>query len=61
MIAYFVGMAKIGVTKTAILGMIEPLVGVLLSLWILGESLTLIQCLGACLIFFGSILLFIKH
>lgn len=61
MIAYFLGMSKIGVTKTAILGMIEPLVGVLLSLWILGESLTLIQCLGACLIFFGSILLFIKH
>lgn len=60
MMAYFLGMPKLGVTKTAILGMIEPLVAVLLSLLILGESLNLWQWGGAFLIIFGSLLLFIK-
>ncbi len=61
MMAYFLGMPKISVTKTSILGMIEPLVGVLLSLWILDESLSLLQYSGAFLILFGSIILFLKR
>lgn len=60
MMAYFLGMSKLGVTKTAILGMIEPLVAILLSLIILDERLNLWQWSGAILIVFGSLLLFIK-
>lgn len=61
MIAYFLGMPKIGVTKTSILGMTEPLVGVFLSLWLLDESLSALQYMGAFLILFGSVLLFIRR
>lgn len=61
MLAYFLGMPKIGIAKTAILGMIEPLVAVVLSLWILGESLSALQYFGAFLILFGSLLLCIRH
>lgn len=61
MMAYFLGMPRINVTKTAILGMIEPLVGVLLSLWLLGENLNLLQYFGGFLILFGSLVLFIKR
>ncbi|CAM2833681.1 DMT family transporter [Helicobacter burdigaliensis] len=60
MMAYFLGISKLGVTKTAILGMIEPLVAVLLSLIILKESLNLWQWSGAFLIIFGTLILFIK-
>ena len=61
MLAYFLGMPKIGITKTEILGMIEPLVAVVLSLWILGENLSALQYFGAFLILFGSLLLCIRH
>ncbi|MBX7491471.1 DMT family transporter [Helicobacter sp. Faydin-H64] len=61
MVAYYLGMPKIGITKTAILGMIEPLVAVVLSIWILGDTLSALQYFGAFLIIFGSILLCIRR
>ncbi|TLD79880.1 DMT family transporter [Helicobacter sp. MIT 11-5569] len=61
MVAYYLGMPKIGITKTAILGMIEPLVAVILSIWILGESLSSLQYFGAFLILFGSFLLCLRR
>nr|WP_248613366.1 DMT family transporter [Helicobacter winghamensis] len=61
MVAYYLGMPKIGITKTAILGMIEPLVAVVLSIWILGDSLSALQYFGAFLIIFGSILLCLRR
>lgn len=60
MVAYYLGMPKIGITKTAILGMIEPLVAVMLSICILGESLSILQYTGAFLIILGSLLLCVK-
>lgn len=60
MVAYYLGMPRIGITKTAILGMIEPLVALTLSICILGESLSVLQYVGAFLIILGSLLLCVK-
>lgn len=61
MVAYYLGMPKIGITRTAILGMIEPLVAIILSIWILGDNLSILQYFGASLIIFGSILLLLRR
>jgi len=47
---YFSSLKELPGQKAAILSYIDPLVAVLISVTVLGESMTLMQCIGGCLI-----------
>lgn len=49
-------MARIGASRTAIIGVLEPLFSILLSVLILGERITLLQAAGGGLILVGVLL-----
>lgn len=49
-LALFAGVKAIGGVQTALIGLLELLVTVLLAMWLLGESLTPLQWLGAALL-----------
>jgi drug/metabolite transporter (DMT)-like permease len=53
----FAGLRHIGGAQTVLLGMAEPLVAVVLSFALLGESFTALQWLGAALFVFSVILI----
>jgi len=55
-LGFFAGLSKIGAANTSIISTAEPVLTVLLSVLILGETLTILQGLGILLVI-GSILL----
>jgi len=57
----FMAMAieKIGATPTAILGVLEPLTGLLIGIIVYGEKLTLFSALGVVLIFASVVLVIV--
>lgn len=55
-LGFFAGLNKIGAANASIISTAEPVLTVLLSVFLLGERLTILQCLGVLLVI-GSILL----
>ena len=54
--AFFVGIARIGSTRAAILSTIEPVITIAFSVVLFGETMSWLQGLGAMLILAGTIL-----
>ena len=56
-LTFFAGLKRIGASNTAIVSTLEPIVGVLLALMVLGESLTPLKTVGGILIIAAVLLL----
>ncbi len=56
-LAFLAGIRVIGGTRAGILMLFEPVVGVLLAAWLLGEALAPIQLVGAILILAAAVIL----
>jgi drug/metabolite transporter, DME family len=56
-LAFLAGLRVIGGTRAGILMLFEPVVGVLLAAWLLGEALAPIQLVGAILILAAAVIL----
>ena len=52
---YFIAISKLPVQSVAVCGYLEPLSAVLMSVFILGEHMMLLQILGAVLIIGGAV------
>lgn len=47
---FFAGLAKLGGTKTSVISTLEPVVTVGLAVWLLGESVSVVQALGGTVV-----------
>ncbi len=56
-VTFFAGMKIIGPVKASMISTFEPIVTVLCSFWLLGESLDIYQMLGAILIIIAALIL----
>ena len=56
-VAYIAGIRMLGPSRAAILATLEPVVGVLLAAWLLGEQPTAVQVGGGALILVAAVLL----
>lgn len=56
-VAYITGIRRLGPSRAAILAMLEPVVGVILAAWLLGEQPTSVQVVGGALILVASAIL----
>jgi drug/metabolite transporter, DME family len=56
-VAYITGIRMLGPSRAAILATLEPVVGVGLAVWLLGEVPTLLQVVGGILILAAAVLL----
>jgi drug/metabolite transporter, DME family len=56
-VCYITGIRMLGAPRAAILATLEPVVGVALAAWLLGERPTVLQLLGAALILGAAVLL----
>jgi drug/metabolite transporter (DMT)-like permease len=56
-IGFFAGLRLIGATDASIISTLEPLITVLLSALILGESITALQGVGGAVLLFGAVVL----
>jgi drug/metabolite transporter (DMT)-like permease len=56
-LGFLAGLRSIGGTRAGILMLIEPVVGVALAAWLLGESLVPIQVVGAVMILAAALIL----
>jgi drug/metabolite transporter (DMT)-like permease len=54
---FLVAIRRIGGTRTGILMLFEPVVGVILAAIVLGESMTLVQAFGTALVLLGALAL----
>jgi drug/metabolite transporter (DMT)-like permease len=54
---FLMAIRRIGGTRTGILMLLEPVVGVLLAALVLGEALAPIQAVGAALVLAGALVL----
>ncbi|MBJ6800216.1 DMT family transporter [Geomonas propionica] len=54
---FFAGLRLIGATNASIISMLEPLITVLLSIVLLGESITPLQGFGGAVLLFGGLIL----
>jgi RarD protein len=60
-VAFFVGVEKIGPSNAAILSTIEPVVSVVLAGFLLGERISIVQLIGGSLILISSLLCSIEE
>lgn len=60
-IAFFAGMARLGATSTAVMSTLEPVVTVGLATWLLNESLSAVQAVGAVVVIAAVIVLALSH
>lgn len=56
-VAHITGIRMLGPSRAAILATLEPVVGVLLAAWLLGEQPTAVQVVGGALILVAAVLL----
>ena len=56
-IGFFAGLRLIGATDASLLSTLEPLITVLLSALLLGESITALQGVGGAVLLFGAVVL----
>ncbi|MEP7081448.1 MAG: DMT family transporter [Chloroflexota bacterium] len=56
-VAYITGIRMLGPSRAAILATLEPVVGVALAAWLLGELPTIVQLVGGLLILVAAVLL----
>lgn len=56
-IGFFAGLRLIGATNASIVSMLEPLITVLLSVLLLGETITPLQGFGGAVLLFGGLIL----
>jgi drug/metabolite transporter (DMT)-like permease len=57
---FLTAIRKIGGTRTGILMLIEPVVGVALAAWLLGEAIAPIQAVGGALVLLGALVLQVR-
>jgi drug/metabolite transporter (DMT)-like permease len=50
MLAFFAGLQRLGAARTSMLSTLEPIVTVVLAALLLGEALSVVQCVGGALI-----------
>ncbi len=60
-LAFFAGLRLLGPTSTSVLSTLEPVVTVGLATWLLGESLSGVQAVGAVLVLAAVIWLALSH
>ena len=59
--AFFAGMARLGATTTSVMSTLEPVVTVGLATWLLNESLSAVQAVGAVVVIVAVIALALSH
>ena len=59
--AFFAGMARLGATTTSVMSTLEPVVTVGLATWLLNESLSGVQAVGAVVVIVAVIALALSH
>jgi drug/metabolite transporter (DMT)-like permease len=57
--AFFAGLQRLGAARTSMLSTLEPIVTVALAVLLLGEALSVAQCLGGALIL-GAVLWLVR-
>lgn len=60
-IMFFAGMARLGATSTAVMSTLEPVVTVALATWLLDESLSAVQAVGAVVVIAAVVALALSH
>ncbi|MDQ3158269.1 MAG: DMT family transporter [Actinomycetota bacterium] len=60
-IMFFAGMARLGATSTAVMSTLEPVVTVALATWLLNESLSAVQAVGAVVVIAAVVALALSH
>ena len=60
-LAFFAGLRLLGPTSTSVLSTLEPVVTVGLATWLLGESLSGVQAIGAALVLAAVVWLALSH
>jgi len=60
-ITFFAGMARLGATSTSVMSTLEPVVTVALATWLLNESLSTVQAVGAVVVIVAVIALAVSH
>lgn len=61
MLAFFKGLDIAGPTKSSVLSMAEPLFTIVMSAFLLGESLTIMQIIGGIAVLVGAVLAVVAH
>ncbi len=56
-LTFFAGLQRLGATSASVMSTLEPVVTVLLAMWLLGESLSVFQAVGGALILVAVICL----
>ena len=60
-IMFFAGMARLGATSTSVMSTLEPVVTVALATWLLNESLSAVQAVGAVVVIAAVVALALSH
>lgn len=60
-ITFFAGLARLGATSTSVMSTLEPVVTVALATWLLNESLSAIQAVGAAVVIVAVVGLALTH
>jgi len=60
-ITFFAGMARLGATSTSVMSTLEPVVTVALATWLLNETLSTVQAVGAIVVIVAVVALALTH
>lgn len=60
-ITFFAGMSRLGATSTSVMSTLEPVVTVALATWLLNESLSAVQAVGAVVVIVAVVALALSH